>query len=76
MDIYIYIYNIPHICFHIDVLLEQMRWLEHSCVLVHLVNASHPNGISIYLSRHTCGDQACKDHSLDVTRMHQTKDKS
>ncbi len=56
----------------------QMRWLEYSCVLVHLVNVGHPNGMSIHPSRHTCGDQACKgrDHSLDATLIHQTKDKS
>ncbi len=55
-----------------------MKWLEHSYVLVHLMNASHPNGMSIYIAKHTCGDQACKDrnHSLDVTQIHQTKDKS
>ncbi len=56
----------------------QMKWLEHSYVLVHLMNANHPNGMSIYLVKHTCGDQACKDrnHSLDVIQIHQTKDKS
>lgn len=56
----------------------QMRWLEHNCVLVHLVNASHPNGMSIYLAWHTCGNQACKgkDHSLDAIQIHQIKDKS
>jgi hypothetical protein len=47
-------------------------------VLVHLVNVGHPNGMSIYHVKHTCGDQGCKgrDHSLNATRIHQTKDNS
>ncbi len=61
---------------HLQYMANEVAWTY--CVLVHLVNVGHPNGMSIYHVKHTCGDQACKgrDHSLDATWIHQTKDNS